>query len=388
MDIRSTLHRALCLALASCAWIACSSEDTSGGTTHAGSGGSTSAGGSGGGAGSSGGTSSGGSQGSGGSTSTGGSDPGGSQGTGGESTDDAGENGGGGQTGGDAAPGGNAIQYVFVVLEENHEWSTVKNVAYLKHLVQIGAHSEQYFNPKDLHPSEPNYMWLEAGDNFGLGADDDDPSSSNLIKGKPHLVKLLDQAGVSWMSYQEDMEPGTCPISSTGDYAAKHDPFIFFDDVAGNPPSASNKYCADHHRPMSQFLADLKAGKVARYNFITPNLVNDMHDGSPALGGDWLQTNIDPIINKDSPDHNPDIYAHAALFVLWDEGDAGDGPIGMLIASPFAKVGYADTTQPSDYYYTHSSLLLTLQKIFGVASTPLGDAAKAKDLAEFFTTFP
>jgi hypothetical protein len=279
------------------------------------------------------------------------------------------------------------IQYVFMVLEENNNWSAVKNLPYLTHLTQIGAHSEQYYNPPGLHPSEPNYIWLEAGGNHGLTSDND-PSSSNLVKGAAHLTKLLDAAGVSWMSYQEDITAGTCPIASRGAYAAKHDPFIFFDDVSGNPPSSTNVYCANHHKPFSQFRADLKAGTVARYNFITPNLNDDMHDGTPAEGDDWLKANIDPIINSASPDHNAAIYAHSVLIVTWDEGEPGDGPIGMIIVSPFAKVGYVDTTSPTGYFYTHSSMVLTMQKIFGVAATPLGGAAGARDLSAFFTAFP
>ena len=221
-----------------------------------------------------------------------------------------------------------------------------------------------------------------------MGGSDDDPGTDNLIKKKTHLTKLLDAKGISWTSYQEGMKAGTCPVTSTGNYAAKHDPFVFFDDVVGDPPSKLNAYCISHHKPFSQFLGDLKAGHVARYNFITPNLTNDMHDGTPAKADNWLKANIDPIINPASAYHNAAIYAHAAVIVVWDEGDSGDGPIGLIIASPFAKVGFKDTSSPTDYYYTHSSLVRTLQKIFAVSGTPLGKAATARDLGPFFTTFP
>jgi hypothetical protein len=309
----------------------------------------------------------------------GGQDGGGTGGGGRDSGADTGLN------GGDAGPG--AIQYVFVVLEENHNWSAIKALPYIAHLLQVGSHSEQYYNPRGLHPSEPNYIWLEAGSNYGLTSDND-PSSSNLVRGAAHLSKLLDAKGISWTSYQEDIAAGTCPIRSSGNYAAKHDPFIFFDDVVGNPPSANNQHCIDHHKPFSQFLPDLKNGAVARYNFITPNLQNDMHDGTPAQGDTWLKNNIDPIFNPASPNHNAAIYAKAALLITWDEGEPGDGPIGFIVISPFAKVGFTDTTTPSSYFYTHSSTLLSLQKIFGVASPPLADAATARDLSNLFITFP
>jgi acid phosphatase len=258
----------------------------------------------------------------------------------------------------------------------------------MKELLAKGAHSEQYYNPRGLHPSEPNYVWLEAGGNYGITTDAD-PSASHLVKGTPHLTTLLEAKGISWTSYQEDIAQGTCPIKSQGAYAAKHDPFLFFDDVVGNPPSATFARCVQHHKPFSQFLPDLKNGAVARYNFITPNLDNDMHDGSPTRGDQWLRTNIDPIINPASPNHNASIYAHAVLIITWDEGaGVSDGPIGVIVVSPFAKPGFTDTTTPTPYYYTHSSTLLSLQKIFGVADTPLGDAAHARDLGALFTTFP
>jgi hypothetical protein len=86
------------------------------------------------------------------------------------------------------------------------------------------------------------------------------------------------------------------------------------------------------------------------------------------------------------------LMAHAAVFITWDEGNGStaDGPIGMIVVSPFAKKGYTDATKPSAYYYSHSSTLLTLQEIFGVSGTSLGDAGKpgTRDLKDLFATFP
>jgi hypothetical protein len=286
-------------------------------------------------------------------------------------------------------PAGGNIQTVFLVLLENHDWAAVKNLPYIRHLTTIGAHSEQYFNPRRVHPSEPNYLWLEGGSSFGRT--NDNPPAQNFVRNARHLSKLLDAAGVSWMSYQEDMAPGTCPIADRGAFATRHNPFVFFDDVSGAPPSLTNPTCVAHHRPFTQFLADLKAGKVARYNFITPNVDNDMHNGTPAQGDAWLKANIDPIINPADPNHNAALFAHAALIVTFDEGNdssGSDGPIGMIVVSPFARAGFQDTSTPMPYFYTHSSTLLTLQKIFGVAAMPLGDAANARDLGALFTVFP
>src|SRR5262245_46744550 len=93
-----------------------------------------------------------------------------------------------------------ALRTVFIILMENQNWSGIKDnpsAPYINDtLLKIGAHAEQYYNPPQLHPSEPNYIWLEAGDNFGV-LDDADPVV-NHIKTDKHLVKLLDDAGISW----------------------------------------------------------------------------------------------------------------------------------------------------------------------------------------------
>src|SRR5439155_1085281 len=95
----------------------------------------------------------------------------------------------------------------------------------------------------------------------------------------------LNQAGISWKSYQEDISGNNCPLASAGKYAAKHNPFVFFGDLTGNN-STSNADCIAHNRPFGELAADLSSGNVARYNFITPNLCNDMH-GDPSCGAGY-----------------------------------------------------------------------------------------------------
>src|SRR5579859_6873378 len=94
---------------------------------------------------------------------------------------------------------------VFLILMENHNWSDIKNspsAPYInKTLLPMASYAEQYFNPPGIHPSEPNYLWLEAGTNFGI-YNDADPARNHLHT-SAHLVALLDKAGVSWKAYQE-----------------------------------------------------------------------------------------------------------------------------------------------------------------------------------------
>jgi len=71
---------------------------------------------------------------------------------------------------------------VFLILMENHNWSDIKNnpsASYINNtLLPMASYTEQYFNPAGIHPSEPNYLWLEAGTNFGI-LNDADPSANH-----------------------------------------------------------------------------------------------------------------------------------------------------------------------------------------------------------------
>ncbi len=330
-------------------------------------------------------------------TNTGGDGGGGGGGgsDGGTTGDDggaSGNDGGGAQK--DGSAGAHAIKTIFLIVFENHNWVTgtskepevIKGNAaapYINGLLAKGAHAEKYFdNPKKVHPSEPNYIWLEAGDNLGITTDAD--PKVNHQGTKQHLVTLLEAAGVSWKSYQEDVTTGTCPVASSGLYAAKHNPMVFFDDVVGTPPSTSSARCLAHVFGYGDLANDLTQNKVAQYNLITPNLCDDMHNASGCATGDavgngdtWLAAELPKILASKAYTDN------GAVFITWDESEGGELPIGMIVLSPLAKVGYANTT--TTFY--HSSMLRTVEEVFGV--TPLlGDAANQPSLGDLFTTYP
>ena len=172
-----------------------------------------------------------------------------------------------------------AARTVFVIVMENHNWDQISgsdSAPYINTtLLPLAAHAEAYSNPPGLHPSEPNYLWLEAGTAFGI-RNDRDPAANHQAT-TAHLTALLEDAGISWTSYQEDISGEDCPLMSYGRYAAKHNPMLFFDDVTdGNDPQSA--HCIAHVRPYSELAGDLSSGAVARYNFITPNTCHDMHD--------------------------------------------------------------------------------------------------------------
>jgi phosphatidylinositol-3-phosphatase len=287
-----------------------------------------------------------------------------------------------------AAEAGNLppIQTVFVIVMENHNWSDIegsRSAPYINGmLLPMASYCEQYYNPPGMHPSLPNYLWLETGTNFGITVDN--PPSINHQSTTNHLVTLLANAEILWRAYQEDIAAGYVPLDDTNNYAVRHDPFAYFDDVTGTN-DYSYPYGIAHIRPYTELAADLTNNNVARYNFITPNLIDDGHNAvTPDYDSiqqidDWLAVQI-PVIMQSSAYSN-----NGAIFITWDEGvepDAPDGPIGMIVLSPLARGG----GYTNNIYYTHSSCLRTMQEIFGV--TPLlGDAANATDLSDLFNPF-
>jgi len=150
-----------------------------------------------------------------------------------------------------------------------------------------------------------------------------------------------------------------------------------------NSLSSTSAYCIAHVRPFTELATDLANNTVASYNFITPNLTDDMHDGTIADGDTWLATHVPVILNSAAYKQG------GVIFITWDEGEGGsapgdtkDGPIGMIVLSPNAKVGYQNSI-----HYDHGSTLRTVEEIFKV-SPMLGGAANQTDLSDLFTSFP
>src|SRR4051794_701351 len=126
-------------------------------------------------------------------------------------------------------------------------------------------------NNPHIHPSEPNYIWAEGGSNFGVLNDNDPYTGGTNQDTTQHLSTLLTRAGKTLRSYQEDIDltPNasaqltnvplpkdlwTVPLTSFSgvfaagylnawngsnqyNYAAKHNPMVFFTDTnGGNDP--------------------------------------------------------------------------------------------------------------------------------------------------------
>lgn len=273
------------------------------------------------------------------------------------------------------------LKTIFVIVLENHNWADIAgntNAPYINQvLLPATSHCEQYYNPAGRHPSLRNYLWLEAGTDFGITANGTPlfyhQSTTN------HLTAQLRAAGISWKAYQEDIDGLQVPLFDYNGYAARHDPFMYFDDVTGTN-NLNYLYGIAHVRPYSELAGDLAQNTVARYNFITPNLCHDGHDSCDPLTNrlaqtdTWLSTEIPKILAS------PAYFDNGAIFIVWDEGVGGDGPIGLIALSPLARGnGYFNSVP-----YTHSSLLRSVQEALGVGPL-LNDATNAMNLSDLFT---
>jgi phosphatidylinositol-3-phosphatase len=278
------------------------------------------------------------------------------------------------------------LSHVIVIAMENTSAASVYGndaAPFLQTLLTRGAHATNFVD--QLKPgviSEPHYVWMEAGTNTFSDAkfcNDAEPSAKTSTASRLHLVNQLENASpaLTWMSYQEGLDPattGACPIASAGKYAPKHDPFVFFRDVVGSPPSRTAPRCVAHHRPLSQLSVDLVADALSDYVFVTPDLCHDMHDhcGQPRVtgGDDWLSQGLPEILSFADK-------TNSVVFLAWDEPSGLDHQLPFIVLGPAVKSDYAGTE-----LYTHSSLLRSIETMFNLE--PLPTVSKANDLRDLF----
>ena len=244
------------------------------------------------------------------------------------------------------------MRHVFLIVMENKEYDQVignANAPYLNRLASQYAVADDYYAV--THPSLPNYLALFGGDTYGIRSD-----CTDCFVNQTNLADALDAAGKTWKSYQEGL-PGPCFLGTqSGEYALKHDPFLYYQDIRDNPARCRQVV------PLTQLSQDLAANQVPNFAWITPNLIHDMHDGSVADGDRWLASFV------------PTILASAAwkegglLMIVWDEGSSSAGCCGvsggrvpLLVISPRGPFGYQSPVPA-----THYDLLRAVEDLWGL----------------------
>jgi phosphatidylinositol-3-phosphatase len=311
------------------------------------------------------------------------------------------------------------IKTVFVVPLENHDWTQASptsspqqlfgNAAapYINSLCTPGnpnaaqvSYATRYYNAgQGVHPSEPSYIWSEAGTTFGVYTDNDPSTSSGNLFTCQHLCGQLNAAGIAWKSYQEDVQySSSAAVSAYGsasvtniyngsyqyDYRPKHNPMEFFTDTINH-----NVY------PLAQLWTDLADNAIGRYNWVTPDQYNEMHsalgsgftyhgvhytgDQAAIAEGDHCLSIIIPRIMASSA------YQDHGLIIIWtdetEHSDDTNSTIADIIISPLAK----GNAYASSVVYSHSSDLKTMDEIFGLDLQT--NAIPARDINAFGTGY-
>ena len=259
--------------------------------------------------------------------------------------------------------------HVFIVVEENHNYSSVVGTTampYLNGLIAKYGLATQYY--ANTHPSIGNYFMMTAGQIFTNNDGYVPPAGGLNID---NVVRQLLIHGKTWKSYAEGM-PSPCYLGgSSGQYVRRHNPLAYFSDVVGSSVQCQNLV------PFTHFPIDLGNNQFPDYSFIVPNLCNDAHDCSLTVADTWLKTNIAPLIASAGFQQN------GLLIILFDEsgGDStnGGGRVVWVAVGPKVKAGYKSTS-----LYQHQSTLRLSMQALGITSGFPGTGATAPQLGEFF----
>jgi hypothetical protein len=321
---------------------------------------------------------------------------------------------------------------VFVIAMENHNWTQpstdtsapgqIKGNAaapYINSLITPGnpnaaqvSYASNYLNAANgEHPSEPNYVWAEAGTNYNAETNftinnDNDPTDANknVFHNTNHLTAQMNAAGVSWKNYQEDYQitnsstptGGNVLVSKSGtstsvtnpyyntnqyNYAAKHDPMAFFSDTATQNVATFDSLRSDIAANTVSVSNPTATNNFGQYNWITPNQYNDMHSSlaggftyngthftgdqsAIATGDNFLSILIPQLMATEA-------YKNNGAIVIWMDETEGSNrddtnhTLMEIVISPLAKGNaYVSTIE-----YNHSSDIKTMEEIFQLGGT-------------------
>src|SRR5436190_6693442 len=333
-----------------------------------------------------------------------------------------------------------AIGHVFVIVLENKDYGQsfgpqAKSAQLGRVLPSEGVLLSQYYGI--AHNSLPNYIAMVSGQGPNPITQSDCQIYQELLPGTigadgqamgagcvyPATVRTvadqLSAAGLTWGGYMEDMgntttgdttcrhpalnsPDSTQRATATDQYAARHNPFVYFHSIVDAPD------CPERDVPLDRLQADLQsADTTPNLTFVTPDLCSDGHDEPCADGRPGGYRSIDAFLAEwvpriqDSPAYQQD----GALIVTFDESESGaegccvedhpntpnaggqtpgpgGGRTGTVVISKFVKPGTSTDTP-----YNHYSFLRTVEDIFGLQ--PLGYAQKSTGFgADVFNAQP
>jgi phosphatidylinositol-3-phosphatase len=267
---------------------------------------------------------------------------------------------------------GTYSQVVWIWME-NHSEGTIIGSSQAPYLNRLAGECGLAMNYHNItHPSLPNYIAATSG--LGYSAltafASDCPPAGGCTTSAPSIFAQ----GETWRAYEESM-PSNCDPSNSGDYAVRHDPPPYYTTLRG---------CSSHDVPYSQLASDLARGALPAFSFITPNLIDDMHDGTIADGDTWLAASLPKILA--SPQYKD---GSTVVFITWDEGEGGTSDqcatntsdigcqVPTIVISPSTPGGTR-----SAGLFNHYSLLATAEQLLRLPR--LGQASNAATMTAAF----
>jgi phosphatidylinositol-3-phosphatase len=271
---------------------------------------------------------------------------------------------------GEAAP---HVKHVFIVVLENENGDQTfgpdTQIPYLAQTMRSeGAYIPNYYGT--AHNSLANYIAMISGQGPNLFTQADCPLFTQFLPGLPFVPGLpsngqyigqgclyppgvqniatqLEGNGYTWKGYMQDMansapdQPASCrhpavngPDSTqtakpTDQYAARHNPFVYFESIIDFPT------CQQNDVDLGQLQGDLDSeATTADYSFITPDLCNDGHDGtgapgSCADGGPGGMVEANSFLQEWVPriTSSPAFQDNGLLLVTFDEAEGGSSPL-------------------------------------------------------------
>jgi acid phosphatase len=163
--------------------------------------------------------------------------------------------------------------------------------------------------------------------------------------------------------------PSAAYVGDAYPYMQKHDPFVYYDDIRTDPAQFANVV------PYTQLAKDLTAvGTTPDFGWITPNMINDMHDGTVAQGDTWLSAAVPAILSSAAF-----TTRRSLLLITWDENnDLLRNHVATLVIAQGVPAGFK-----SQVPYNHYSLLRTIETAWGLAPLTTHDAGAAV-MSDFF----
>ncbi|KAK4545484.1 hypothetical protein LTR36_002834 [Oleoguttula mirabilis] len=249
-------------------------------------------------------------------------------------------------------PGKSFDRFITIWLE-NTDFDKAASDPNLAWLATKGITLENYYGV--THPSEPNYVASVGGDNFGMDNDDFNQIDANVSS----VIDLLEDKGISWGTYQEDMPytgfEGYSWVNQetlANDYVRKHNPPVIYN--ANTSPRRLS-----YQKNLTEFHTDLANKDLPQWSFITPNMTDDGHDTSVTVAGTFTRSFLEPLLSDEY------FMERTLILVTFDETETytiSNNVFSILLGG--AVKGLEGTTDSR--YYNHYSEISTVEANWGL----------------------